>query len=87
MSQTLVTGTTQKPDKKQSLYLITDKGREILENPPENWVSKPLEETPRGKPPEETLEKPSEEITVPSQDDLLKELNRINEQEAMSLLN
>jgi len=36
----------QKPDKKKSLYLITDKGRETSENRPDNWVSKPLGEVP-----------------------------------------
>jgi len=43
-----------------------------LENSPESWVSKPPEETPRGKPPEEISESPPEETTVPSQADLEK---------------
>jgi len=39
-------GLAQKPDKKKSLYLITDKGRETSENPPDNWVSKLPGEVP-----------------------------------------
>lgn len=38
-------GLAEKPDRKKSLYLITDKGRETLENPPDTWVGKPPEET------------------------------------------
>ena len=95
-------GLARKPDEKQSLWLITDKGRKYIENPPVPSVRplsptlkptlKPTTKTNHSEPP--PLEPPGEEQpeTVPSQADLFKaegkeELNRINEQEAMSLLN
>ncbi len=78
-------GLTQKPDEKQSLWLITDKGRKYIENPP--ILSVPPSTPPSVPPPAGETAK-----TVPSQADLFKaegkeKLNRINEQEAMSLLN
>ena len=95
-------GLAREPDEKQSLWLITDKGRKYIENPPVPSV-RPLQPTlepltptapsdqPPEPPPPETLGEEQPE-TVPSQADLFKaegkeELNRINEQEAMSLLN
>jgi len=38
-------GLAEKPDRKKSLYLITDKGRETLENPPEEVEGEELEKT------------------------------------------
>jgi len=49
-------GLAEKPDKEKSFYLITDKGRETLENPPETWVRKPQGEISPGKPPGEIEE-------------------------------
>ena len=73
-------GLARKPDEKQSLWLITDKGRKYIENPPlpSATPSATLSETPPGKPPEE--------IIVPSQADPFKakgkeELNRSKKQE------
>jgi len=72
-------GMAEKPDKEKSLYLITDRGRETLENPPDKWVYKSRRETPPrtpppGAPPEAPFGvppgAPPEEITVPSQADL-----------------
>jgi len=60
-------GMAEKPDKEKSLYLITDRGRETLENPPDKWVYKSRRETPPRTPPPGA---PPEEITVPSQADL-----------------
>jgi len=72
-------GMAEKPDKEKSLYLITDRGRETLENPPDKWVYKsrrepPPRTPPPGAPPGAPFVVPSgappEEITVPSQADL-----------------
>ena len=75
-------GMAEKSDKEKSLYLITDRGRETLENPPDKWVYKSRRETPSGTPsatpsgtPSATpsgtpLGKSPEEITVPSQAEL-----------------
>jgi len=95
-------GLARKPDEKQSLWLITDGGRKYIENPPVPSV-RPLSPTlgptaqtvPSDRPPEPPPLVPLGEEqpeTVPSQADLFRaedeeELNRINEQEAMSLLN
>ena len=38
-------GLAEKPDKKKSLWLITDRGREALENPPSNWGRNLTEDT------------------------------------------
>ncbi len=103
-------GLVQKPDEKQLLWLITDKGRKYIENPPvlsatptQTPTATPTQtptQTPTATPTQTpTVEPPPPEPlgeeqpeTVPSQADLFKaegkeELNRINEQEAMSLLN
>ena len=64
-------GLAEKPDKEKTLYLITDNGRETLENPPETWVRKPQGEISPGKPPGEI-----EEITVPSQSGLFRNIGR-----------
>jgi len=40
-----VSGLVQKPDKKKSFYEITDKGRDYLENPPEEIEAEELERT------------------------------------------
>jgi len=68
-------GMAEKPDKEKSLYLITDRGRKTLENPPDKWVYKSRRETPppgapSGAPPGVLPGAPPEEITVPSQADL-----------------
>jgi len=42
-----VSGLVQKPDKKKSFYEITDKGREYLENPPEEIEGEELGNTTR----------------------------------------
>jgi len=64
-------GLAQKPDKKKNLYLITDEGRQTLENPPDNWLYKPSRETP----PQETPPgSPPQETTVPSQSDLFRDI-------------
>ena len=42
-------GLAEKPDKKKKLYLITDKGRETMENPPAEWLVAP-QGTPSGTP-------------------------------------
>ena len=95
-------GLTQKPDPKLKLWLITDKGRKYIENPPVPSV-RPLSPTlgpptqtdhsdrPPEPPPPGPLGEEQPE-TVPPQADLFKaegkeELNIIKEQEAMSLLN
>ena len=41
-------GLAEKPNKKESLWLITDKGRETIENPPTNWVENLTGETSGG---------------------------------------
>jgi len=97
-------GLAREPDEKQSLWLITDKGRKYIENPPV-LSDRPLKPTlspstqsvhsdrpPEPPPPAQPPATPPGGETVPSQADLFKaegkeELNRINEQEAMSLLN
>lgn len=67
-------GLVEKPDKKKKKYNITEKGKEFIENPPEETFKElpkgPLKAPPKGELPEE----PSEEIalTVPSQSDLFK---------------
>ena len=58
-------GLAEKPNKKKKLWLITDKGRETMENPPAEWFvppsgtpSEPPSRTPSGTPsgtPSETL--------------------------------
>ena len=62
-------GLAEKPNKKESLWLITDKGRETIENPPTNWVENLTGETSGGnlggKPPT---------ITLPSRADSFKEI-------------
>ena len=72
-------GMAEKPDKEKSLYLITDRGQETLENPPDKWVYKSRWETPPRTPPPGAPPaappgappgSPPEEITVPSQADL-----------------
>jgi len=79
-------GLAQKPDQKNKLYLITDKGRETLENPPEEWLIKTPSKTPSRAPsatpsaapsatpsaaPSATPSAaPSEEPFIPSQADL-----------------
>ncbi len=68
-------GLAQKPDKEKNLYLITDKGRQTLENPPDTWLHKPPPPPPQETPPQETPPQktppgaPPEEHpeTVPSQ--------------------
>jgi len=51
-------GLAEKPNKKESLWLITDKGRETIENPPTNWIENLTGENSGGnllgKPPGET---------------------------------
>lgn len=61
-------GLAEKPDKKKPLWLITDKGRETLENPPAYWVSAPTGEPSGGN----LLGKPPGETVVPSQVDIFK---------------
>jgi len=39
-------GMAEKPGKEKSLYLITDRGRKTLENPPDKWVYKSRRRTP-----------------------------------------
>jgi hypothetical protein len=76
------TGSAEKPDKEKSLYLITDRGRETLKNPPDKWVSKPRGETPprgtppSGAPPGAPPGVPPEGTTgaVPSQCDILRSI-------------
>jgi len=70
-------GLAEKPDKEKSLYLITDRGRETLENPPDKWLYESRRETPPpGPPPRAPSGVPlgalPEEITVPSQADLFR---------------
>jgi len=43
-------GMAEKPNKKKSLYLITDRGRKTLENPPEEWLIKTPSRTPSAAP-------------------------------------
>ena len=71
-------------DKEQNLWAVTDTGRDYLEEHKQLTESVPL--------PGKAPEPPPGGETVPSQADMFKaedeeELNRINEQEAMSLLN
>lgn len=64
-------GLAQKPDKKKNLYLITDEGRQTLENPPDNWLYKPPGKAPSHEPPPGS---PPLETTVPSQSDLFRDI-------------
>ena len=75
-------------DKEQNLWAVTDTGRDYLEEHKQLTESVTESVPLPGKAPEP----PPGGETVPSQADLFKaegkeELNRINEQEAMSLLN
>ncbi len=76
-------GMADKPDKGKSLYKITARGRETLENPPDKWVYKSRRETPPHTPPPGTppgapsgvpLGALPEEIIIPSQSDLLRSI-------------
>ena len=69
-------GLAQKPDKEKNLYLITSEGRQTLENPPDSWLHKPLQETPPQKPPPGTPPSGSlaGESTIPSQADIFKSI-------------
>lgn len=49
LSDMLKSGLVQKPDKKKAFYEITDKGRQYLENPPEEAEDKELKESTQGK--------------------------------------
>jgi len=69
----------RKPDEKKSFYEITDKGRDYLENPPEEIeggeLERSTEEKQRGydRMTEDITEKTRPE-TVPSQSDLFKSI-------------
>jgi len=66
-------GLAQKPNKKESLWLITDKGHETLENPPANWVRNLTEKTSEENF-RETSRQPPEELTVHSRADLFRDI-------------
>ncbi|MBA7468177.1 hypothetical protein ES707_03418 [subsurface metagenome] len=70
-------GLTQKPDKKQSLWLITENGKKYIEHPPVPSIPptptpSTTVSTPPSTPP--TVEPPTEEptVTIPSQSDLFR---------------
>ena len=63
-------GLAEKPDKNQSLWRITDKGRKYIENPPVPSV-RPLEPTLE---PTTQADLAEEALTVPSQSDLFRSI-------------
>jgi len=62
-------GFAEKPNKKKPLWVITDKGREILEDPPAYWLTDiPEKESEKELPPKPPA------ITIPSRTDTFKEI-------------
>jgi len=66
-------GLAEKPDKKKSLWLITDRGRETMENPPSSWVITPTED-PQEETSEGKLGRKLPDVTLPSRGDNFKEI-------------
>jgi len=66
-------GLAEKPNKKKPMWLITDKGRETLENPPANWGRTLTEDTQAETSEGNLLRKPPD-ITLPSRSDSFKEI-------------
>jgi len=62
-------GFAEKPNKKKPLWVITDKGREILEDPPAYWLTN----TSKKESEKESIPKPPD-ITLPSLGDNFKEI-------------